>query len=64
MRRDSQWIDARLIESVADDGGVELQMFCDADMIYSCRWPTRERAVEEADRKLKELQRVGWATHW
>ena len=61
MRRDSQWIDARLMDG---GEGVELQMFCDADMIYTRRWSTRELAVEEADRQLKELQRVGWASHW
>src|SRR5689334_13356970 len=31
MRRDSQWLDARLIPPPAGDEGVELQMFCDAE---------------------------------
>ena len=62
LRKNSTWLDAR-IEPGADSG-VELQFFRDHALIASRRWPSREEAMADADRQLRELQRAGWNTHW
>jgi hypothetical protein len=63
LRKNSTWLDARLTES-AEEPGVELQFFRDNTLISARRWPTREDAIADADRQLRELQRAGWNTHW
>jgi hypothetical protein len=63
LRKNSTWLDARLTES-AEEPGVELRFFRDNTLISARRWPTREDAMADADRQLRELQRAGWNTHW
>jgi hypothetical protein len=63
LRKNSTWLDARLSDG-AEEAGVELQFFRDNTLISSRRWPSREEAVADAERQLRELQRAGWNTHW
>lgn len=62
VRKNSTWLDARL--SGGDAGGVELTFFRDNTLISSRSWPTREEAMADADRQLRELQLAGWNSHW
>ena len=63
LRKNSTWLDARLSDCT-DATGVELQFFRDNALISARRWPSREEAMADADRQLRELQRAGWNTHW
>jgi hypothetical protein len=63
LRKNSTWLEARLSES-AEERGVELRFFRDNTLISSRRWPTREEAMADAERQLRELQRAGWNSHW
>ena len=63
LRNNSTRLDARLSDG-AEQAGVELQFFRDNTLISSRRWPSREEAMADADRQLRELQRAGWNTHW
>jgi hypothetical protein len=63
VRKDHTWIDAR-IHQRADSADVELQFFYAGEVVFSRRWPTRDRALADADTRLQELQRAGWTTHW
>ena len=62
LRKNSTWLDAR-IEPCADSV-VELRFFRDNALISSRRWPSREDAIADAERQLRELQRAGWNAHW
>ena len=46
------------------DGAVELEFALGGNIIHTRTWPTRDAAEAEADARLRDLQRVGWATHW
>jgi hypothetical protein len=63
LRKNSTWLDARLRQNT-EDAGVELQFFRDNTLISSRRWPSREEAMTDAERQLRDLQRAGWNTHW
>ena len=63
LRKNSTWLDAR-IDETGGGNGVELQFFRDNTLISARRWPSREDAMADAERQLRELQRVGWNTHW
>ena len=63
LRKNSTWLDARLSEST-EDAGVELRFYRDNSRISSPRWPSREEAMTDAERQLRELQRAGWNSHW
>jgi hypothetical protein len=63
LRKNSTWLDARLSDNTGN-AGVELQFFRDNTLISSRRWPSREEAMADADRQLRELERAGWNTHW
>jgi hypothetical protein len=63
LRKNSTWLDARLSDN-AGHAGVELQFFRDNTLISSRRWPSREEAMADAERQLRELEREGWHTHW
>jgi len=56
-------MDARIL-----DGGAvarsRIEIFYDGDRVYSREFPSRELAVAEAERRLRDLQRSGWTTHW
>jgi hypothetical protein len=61
VRKNHTWIDAQA-HDVAD--GVEVGFAYDGARIYTRRFPSREIAMREAERTLRELQRAGWVTHW
>jgi hypothetical protein len=63
LRKNSTWLDARL-ENCTDATGVALHFFRDNALISTRRWPTREDAMADAERQLRELQRAGWNSHW
>jgi len=63
LRKNSTWLDARLSDN-AGNAGVELQFFRDNTLISSRRWPSREEAMADAERQLRELERAGWNAHW
>ena len=58
LRKNHTWLDARLRDR-ADDAGVELQFFYDGALSPPRRWPSREDALTDAERQLRELQRAG-----
>jgi hypothetical protein len=62
VRKDHVWIDARLV--AASDGTIELRFFYDGEPLLTRPWPTRARALADADERLRDLQRAGWITHW
>ena len=41
-----------------------LQFLLNDRLIVSWPFPARADAAGEADARLRELQRVGWNTHW
>jgi hypothetical protein len=61
VRKNHTWIDAQVQEH-AD--GIEIGFTYDGALVYSRRFSTRDLALREADRTLRDLQRAGWATHW
>ncbi len=63
LRKNSTWLDARIADATGVDG-VELQFFRDNTLISARRWPSREDAIADAQRQLRDLQRAGWNTHW
>ncbi len=63
VRKQGASIDARLRAS-EPSGDVELQYFYEGKLVFAARWPTRDEAVVDADVRLRDLQRVGWTTHW
>ena len=63
LRKNSTWLDARIDEASSTDG-VELQFFRDNTLISARRWPSRDEAIADAERQLRDLQRAGWNTHW
>jgi hypothetical protein len=63
LRKNHAWLDARL-NACPGSTDVELQFFYDGALLHARRWPSRADAVSHADRQLRELQRVGWNTHW
>jgi hypothetical protein len=62
LRKNSTWLDARIEDG--GESGVELQFFRDNTRISSRQWPSREQALADADRQLRDLQLAGWNTHW
>ena len=61
VRKDHTWIDAQLASRA---GSVEVRFFLDGDRVLTREFPTRALATAEANRQLRDLQRVGWTTHW
>jgi hypothetical protein len=61
-RKHHVWIDARLAQS--SDARVELSFFYDGSVVFAMACASRAVAIAEADRKLRELERAGWNTHW
>jgi hypothetical protein len=61
VRKDRRWIDAHLMATL---NAVELRFRLDGEPMFSQRFATRALAVEDAERRLRDLQRVGWTTHW
>jgi hypothetical protein len=61
VRKNHTWIDAQLISAAA---AIELQFFLDGERVFSRAFPTRALATADAQRRLRDLQRVGWTTHW
>jgi hypothetical protein len=63
LRKDHTWIDAH-IRACAGSSDVEIQFFYDGTLLFTRRWPSREQALTHAADRLRDLQRVGWTTHW
>jgi hypothetical protein len=56
-------MDAQILDC-PESGEVEIQFFYDGVLLLARRWPSREQALTHAADRLRELQRVGWTTHW
>ena len=69
MRKDRLWrvrrrhvhIDAELHE---DAGAWQLEFLRNDRLMLRWRFVDQRAARQEADRRLRELQRVGWTLHW
>ena len=61
VRRRTHRIDAILRQSRA---GWELTFARDDKPMLSSVFATRAKAVNDADRRLRDLQRAGWTVHW
>jgi len=61
VRKNHTWIDARLTSGPT---AIELRFFLDGERVFSRQFPTRALATADAQRRLRELQRAGWTTHW
>jgi hypothetical protein len=55
------WIDAQVI-CVRER--VEVRFCLDGEPLVARRFETRALAEADASRRLRELQRAGWTTHW
>ena len=60
-RRRHDHLDAIIADSA---GRWTLKFVLNDRLIVSWPFPTRDDAAREADGRLRELQRVGWNTHW
>jgi hypothetical protein len=60
-RRRHDHVDA-VVTGVA--GQWTLQFHLNDRLIVSWPFATREEATQEADGRLRDLQRAGWNTHW
>jgi len=60
-RKDHSWIDAQVTHAPV---GVALVIRLDGTAIFAEVFATRALAVEDADRRLRDLQRAGWTSHW
>jgi hypothetical protein len=60
-RRRHDAIEARV---VPDAGGWLLSFRFNDRRMLTWRFPTREAACADADRRLSDLQRAGWNPHW
>jgi hypothetical protein len=63
LRKDHTWIDAQ-IRNCPESNEVEIRFFYDGALLLARRWPSREQALTHAAERLRDLQRVGWTTHW
>ena len=63
VRRNNTSIDA-LIRDTDTPPGAEIRYLYDGAPVFTRQCPTRELALTDANQRLCELQRVGWATHW
>jgi len=61
VRKDGRWIDAQLMSRLDE---VELRFRLDGEPIFTERFATHALAVDDADRRLRDLQRAGWTSHW
>lgn len=63
VRKNHRWVDAQL-HAGADGHGVDLRFFYGGELILASHLEDRIAAEAEANRRLQELQRAGWNTHW
>ena len=61
VRKNHTWIDAQLTSGPT---AIELRFFLDGEPVFSREFPTCALAAADADRRLRDLQRAGWTTHW
>jgi len=61
VRRRAHRIDA-IVRQLSD--GWELTFVRNDKPMLSSIFGTRSKAVSDADRRLRELQRAGWTVHW
>lgn len=57
IRQDGKQYDGEL--RTHREWGVEFQVLCDREWFYGRRWPTRERALAEAEERKAEYLREG-----
>jgi hypothetical protein len=62
VRKQHVWIDARMCASPR--GGVILGFYYDGTLMFERACATADLARADADRRLRDLQRAGWNTHW
>jgi hypothetical protein len=62
VRKHHTWIDAHVRASGASR--FELLFHYDGALVLNRAYRTREDAVAQAGRQLRELERAGWNTHW
>jgi len=62
VRKQGASMDARLLESAP--GQFELQYLQDGRLVVATRWPSRDAAIADANGRLNDLLRAGWASHW
>ena len=61
VRKNHTWIDAQVATGPAT---VRVQFFLDGERVFSREFPNRTLATADAERRLRDLQRAGWTTHW
>jgi len=61
VRKDHTWIDAQVSTGPR---GVDVHFFLNGERVFSRPFSTRARATADAERRLRDLQRAGWTTHW
>jgi hypothetical protein len=61
VRKNRTWIDARVTMGRA---ATEVHFYLDGERVFSREFPTRALATADAQRRLRDLQRAGWTTHW
>lgn len=61
VRKDHTWIDAQV---ASEPSAIEVHFFLGGEHVFSREFPTRALATAEAERRLRDLQRAGWTTHW
>jgi len=63
VRKDTHKMDAR-VEPAGDDARVVLTIYYDSQLITTTSHPSRADAAGEAARRLRDLLRAGWTSHW
>ena len=63
LRKDHRSIEA-IVRARTDAEGVSLNINYNGEATSIRHWPTHELAAREADVRLRDFLRQGWATHW
>jgi hypothetical protein len=63
LRKDHRFIEA-IVRMRTDLGGVDLEIHYNGEATYRRRWASAALAEKDADIRLRDFQRQGWATHW
>jgi hypothetical protein len=63
LRKDHRVIEA-LTRTRPGSDAVTLTIDYNGEATAVSRWPTCDAAAREADARLREFLRQGWATHW
>jgi len=63
LRKDHRSIEA-IVRARTDSDGVSLNINYNGEATSSRHWPSYELARKEAEARLRDFLRQGWATHW